>query len=457
MSTDPTGQSYNRRGTSAQPSGSGYRTEPTDPSQRTRVMKPDGTPLDGGTSTGVQPRYPNERSGYPTEQTDPSQRTRVMKPDGTPLDGGTSTGLQPQRPGQRSTYQPPDPNNQPEGPIVGQPYNRGTSAQPGSADYTPPPQPQDQSHNGSYHRTSYTERYTERTTPQQQPQPTEQKSSSDGSSYRVGNRTHFVEGAYGSVAQVAPTGFTSTAPSSSGAVFTQLRDTDAGLGSLAAPAMSALGNIAKGADPVKALVGSVVGPLLDILVAALPPLRWPLDVLAGNQEAISEHAMEWQGVAQGIASAGGTYASSYGEVESWSNPAADGYRQSLKDVSIAFEAASTQCASVSESITIAGQVCAGVRDFIWGLVKEFIMMAIETGIAAFAASFISAGGSVAAYMANLQANLAKVMAEVSAKLFDLNFWMGRAAERFASLAQLLGQSAMALIKLSQKQSQPLTA
>lgn len=414
MSTDTTGQSYNRRGTSAQPGG----------------------------------------SGYPPQQTDTSstERTRVMKPDGTPLDGGTSTGVQPRRPGERSTYERPDPNNQPDGPVIGQPYNRGTSAQPGPADYTPKPQPQD--HTGSYHRPSYTEQTS---TPQPpQPRTAEPRVSPDGSSYRVGNRTHFSDGAYGSMVH-APVGFTSTAPSSTGAVFTQLRDADTGLGSLAAPAMGALGDIAKGADPVKALVGSVVGPLLDVLVAALPPLRWPLDVLAGNQEAISEHAMEWRSVADGISSAGNTYASSYGEVESWSDPAADGYRQSLRDVSVAFEAASTQCATVSESITIAGQVCAGVRDFIWGLVKEFIIMAIETGIAAFAASFISAGGSVAAYMANFQVNLAKVMAEVSAKLFDLNFWLGRAAERFASLAQLLGQSAMALIKLSQKQSQPLTA
>lgn len=233
-------------------------------------------------------------------------------------------------------------------------------------------------------------------------------------------------------------------------VFTQLGDGKFDLGDLTAPAAAAIDVMGWVCDPAGAFAGAALGPLLDFLANNFPPLKWPLDRLAGEQAAIQQQAQSWMEVAQAVADAGNAHAAAAGDLPNWVQQGSAEYHQIQKDINLAFAGAAKQCSSVANSIEVAGMVCAGVRQFIWDWVKSFVTSAVGNAVAAVAISWCTGGGSLAAFVAWFQGKMAWVMGKITGKLSELCSWLAQATSKWSSLSSKFDDAAAALKTMSKR-------
>lgn len=232
--------------------------------------------------------------------------------------------------------------------------------------------------------------------------------------------------------------------------FEELNDGHFDLGDITSPAIVGLDVLGWVFDPFGSIAGAILGPVLDWLLANIPPLKWALDVLAGDQREIRHLIAEWMNVSREIAEAGNNHASTANDLPTWSQEGSEQYHDILRATNKAFQATAKQCASFAEGIKFIGQVCAGVRELIWGLVKDFLSSIVGNALAALATSLFTAGGSVAAFIAWAQGKLAWVVGKISSKLSKLASFLSKAASRWGDLSDKLAEAAEALSKMSHR-------
>lgn len=232
----------------------------------------------------------------------------------------------------------------------------------------------------------------------------------------------------------------------------QLTDGEFDLGDITAPAGAALDVLGWVADPFGALAGAALGPLLDYLANNFPPLKWPLDRLAGDQAAIMAKAQSWQDVSDSLVAVGNAYAATGSDLPTWDQGTAPaGYRATQEMVLGAFQGAANQAASLAGGITTVGQVCAGVRNFIWGIVKGFVSSAVGNAIAAAASALVTLGGSIGAFCTWFSARFAVVTGKIGRKLADLMDYMAKVTGKWGKLSEAFKRAAEALRKYSRSQ------
>lgn len=231
-------------------------------------------------------------------------------------------------------------------------------------------------------------------------------------------------------------------------VFTELGDGKFSLGDITAPAAAGLDVLGWLCDPIGSLASAALGPLLDWLASQFPPLQEALDKLTGDIAAIQAYSQEWMAIANAVVSAGNHHAATANDLGSWHQAGAAEYHEQQKAINQAFQGVATQCTSVSNSVNIAGEVCAGVRGAIWGLVRDFITSVIGNALAALALSVGTAGGSVAAFASWFSGKLAWVMGKVTGWLHKLFAWLSKAVAKFQGLSATLDKAAAALKKMS---------
>lgn len=225
------------------------------------------------------------------------------------------------------------------------------------------------------------------------------------------------------------------------AAVSELEDGKFDFGDVTAPAAAGLSVLAAVADPAGWLVGLALGPLLDFLMANCALLREPMDFLVGDVGQIMGHAQKWMVLSASIVGVGNVHAATVNDLASWDSPATEHYLQIQRALNEAFAQSAEAAAQVSASIEVAGQVCAGVREFIWGMIKDLLSSAIGNALLALASALVTAGGSIGAFVAWFQGKIAVVMSKISKKIAELFEFLAKVTTKWTKLSEALARAA----------------
>ncbi len=144
-------------------------------------------------------------------------------------------------------------------------------------------------------------------------------------------------------------------------------------GDWASVAMGAVGTaldaLSMAMDPFGAILAAGVAWLME----HVGPLKQALDGLTGNADEIAAQSETWKNVAgelQAIGTDLGDMVKS--DLQSWSGPAADSYRQRTQDAVTLLESAQKGCEGASSGVKTAGEVVAAVRALVRDIIAELI-------------------------------------------------------------------------------------
>ncbi|GAA3844193.1 hypothetical protein GCM10022243_08240 [Saccharothrix violaceirubra] len=197
------------------------------------------------------------------------------------------------------------------------------------------------------------------------------------------------------------------------------------------------------------LLGTLIDPLGSLatagigwLIEHLSFLREPLDWLAGNGDKIKAAVGQWNKAAaelDRVAQAQHDAIST--QVAGWEQGAADKFRASQGQLVGETLGMSRTCLAVAEKIATAGTVTAAIRGMIRDLIAMFVWEVIRNAVIALASSWITLGGSLAAFAAWAVGRGAVVLGKVTAQIAKLMRFitrlMGKIKGLFGSLGDML--------------------
>lgn len=188
-------------------------------------------------------------------------------------------------------------------------------------------------------------------------------------------------------------------------------------------------------DPLGSLATAGIGWLIEHVSF----LRQGLDWLAGNGDAIKAAVATWNQVAIQVEEVAEEQRTAVErEVRSWSQAAADGFRQSQGRLADEIEAMSKTCVATAQEIATAGTITAAIRGMIRDLVAVFVFEVIRNAVIALSASYISLGSSVAAFAAWAVGRGAVVLGRITQYLAKLMRVVTRIAGRLKGLFSKVG-------------------
>lgn len=238
-------------------------------------------------------------------------------------------------------------------------------------------------------------------------------------------------------------------------ITTNLSDGKLRLGDVTSTADVSLGILNTALDPLGAILGSAVDYLMNLLVSSIKPLGDAVNWLLGDPAGITAVARSWQDAATEVTKQGNAFVGSLADVSQWQGAAADVYRNVVRHTHDVYQQAQEAAAGVAGWVTLAGGVVSVFREFMWGLLKDFITEIVKAAILALAAAIPTVGGSIAAFgtwfgarMAMMAGKFTKTLSKLMTKIGDLVTKLGKsgrafyvAAEKLSQLAARLGRSA----------------
>ncbi|WP_236796961.1 RHS repeat-associated core domain-containing protein [Amycolatopsis sp. GM8] len=184
----------------------------------------------------------------------------------------------------------------------------------------------------------------------------------------------------------------------------------------AGTAMDALAFVA---DPFGSILAAGVGWLME----HVGPLKEALDKLAGDPDQITAHSETWKNIATelgGVATDLGNQVNA--DIQSWTGPGADAYRQQAGEVAKMLQAAGEACDGASSGVKTAGEVVAAVRmlvrDIISQVVGHMISWALQVlftlgiGLAWVVPQVVNLVAKTAKDIAGLISNLTKALGQL---------------------------------------------
>ncbi|MFJ1767457.1 RHS repeat-associated core domain-containing protein [Amycolatopsis sp. NPDC088138] len=144
-------------------------------------------------------------------------------------------------------------------------------------------------------------------------------------------------------------------------------------GDWASVAMGAVGTaldaLSMAMDPFGAILAAGVAWLME----HVGPLKQALDGLTGNADEIAAQSETWKNIAgelQGVGTDLGDMVKA--DLQSWTGPAADAYRQRTEDAVALLGSAQKGCEGASSGVKTAGEVVAAVRALVRDIIAELI-------------------------------------------------------------------------------------
>jgi hypothetical protein len=148
-------------------------------------------------------------------------------------------------------------------------------------------------------------------------------------------------------------------------------------------------------DPFDAALSSAVGWAIEHVWF----LHEPLDALAGDPKQVVAQAQTWRNVAGELAAVARDHRAAV--PAEWHGAAADAYAGAVDGYASGLERASAQAADLAGLVLGTGAAVGAARALIRDLIAEFLGMVIKRALVALAAGFVSAGGSVAAFLVSV--------------------------------------------------------
>ncbi|MFG1647594.1 RHS repeat-associated core domain-containing protein [Amycolatopsis sp. NPDC049252] len=144
-------------------------------------------------------------------------------------------------------------------------------------------------------------------------------------------------------------------------------------GDWASVAMGAVGTaldaLSMAMDPFGAILAAGVGWLIE----HVGPLKEALNGLTGNADEIAAQSETWKNIAGELQSVGTDLGDMVkADLQSWSGPAADAYRQRASDTTTLLETAQKGCEGASSGVKTAGEVVGAVRSLVRDIIAELV-------------------------------------------------------------------------------------
>jgi uncharacterized protein YukE len=189
------------------------------------------------------------------------------------------------------------------------------------------------------------------------------------------------------------------------------------------------------ADPFGAVLAAGVGWLME----HVGPLKEALDKLAGNPDEITAHSQTWQNIAKELGDVATELSNDIqADIQSWTGPAADAYREQAADVAKVLEGAGQACAGAADGVKTAGEVVAAVRmlvrDTIAQVVGHMVSWALQV-IFTLGLGLTWVVPQVVALVSKTAGELARLMSSLTKALGELGKLLTKASDLFKTAAK----------------------
>ncbi|RRS01774.1 hypothetical protein [Glycomyces terrestris] len=174
-------------------------------------------------------------------------------------------------------------------------------------------------------------------------------------------------------------------------------------------------------NPFKHLVQAGVSWLFEHISF----LREPLDLLAGNPNAIEGLALTWNNISMALHDAATAWDAELQTATDWEGADADAYRQSAAAFGGVIAGAADGAKWTANLITGAGVIVAIFRTMFLEIISNFIAEAILWILSALATAGFTFGATVAAAVARVVSKAVSVFASLVGKLGQLTSKLGR--------------------------------
>lgn len=209
-----------------------------------------------------------------------------------------------------------------------------------------------------------------------------------------------------------------------------------------------LGVLNTALDPLGALIGSVVGYLVDWLVESCEAIKKPVDWLLGAPSQIAEVSQKWRKTGDLIAEHGNAFVGSLGGLSTWEGPASEAYKGVVRHCHAVYQQANEAANGVAGWVNLAGAVVTAFREFMLQMFKDFITEVVKAALIAAASAVPTLGASVGVFttwfsarMAMMAGKFAKTLSKLMTKMGDLVKKLGGSGRAFYSAASKLRQAA----------------
>ncbi|HVH24001.1 MAG TPA: hypothetical protein VNA11_16245 [Pseudonocardia sp.] len=165
--------------------------------------------------------------------------------------------------------------------------------------------------------------------------------------------------------------------------------------------------------PFNALLRAGLGWLFEHIAF----LREPLDVLAGDPDAVLAQARHWDQVAAELRYAATDYRA--GTAPDWHGLAADGHRQAVDELGAALSSGADQADALGRLILLTGAAVGTTRAWVRDTITDFVAMVVQYLLAAGTLAFLSAGGSLAGVVVAVVVRALEVAENIARRLRQL--------------------------------------
>lgn len=204
-------------------------------------------------------------------------------------------------------------------------------------------------------------------------------------------------------------------------------------------------------DPAGALVGAVLGPLLDWVAANVSFVKEPLDLLLGDPPEIMDYGNTWTDTAKELVEQGNQHVQMIqSELAGWTGPARDAYMEASRSLNQSFQKSAQLAEGMGKAVRFAGTVVGILREAVWGLVKELVISLVTNAVIAAASAIPSFGSSLAAYTAWASGKVAIVMGKVSKAISKVFSKLSRFTRRIGPLSRMFAKASQYFAKLAVK-------
>ncbi|WP_369077437.1 WXG100 family type VII secretion target, partial [Amycolatopsis solani] len=144
-------------------------------------------------------------------------------------------------------------------------------------------------------------------------------------------------------------------------------------GDWASVAMGAVGTALDALSMAMDPFGAVLAAGVAWLMEHVGPLKQALDGLTGNADEIAAQSETWKNVAGELQAVGTDLGDMVkADLQAWTGPAADAYRQRTQDAVDLLGTAQKGCEGASSGVKTAGEVVAAVRALVRDIIAELI-------------------------------------------------------------------------------------
>jgi hypothetical protein len=196
-------------------------------------------------------------------------------------------------------------------------------------------------------------------------------------------------------------------------------------------------------DPLGSLLGAGIGWLIEHISF----LKKPLDLLAGDPDAVTRKATTWTNISnQLIKSADDYTASAQALSEQHKGAAADAYQTAAQNYTKTVQAAATHAQSAAKAMTVAGTVVGTTRGLVRDSLSQFAGDAIVKFIAASALAPVTFGATEAAFIVDEVAEGTSLAAKFGSKMSEVAQTLDKLAKGGSESAKVLSETGESLAK-----------